>query len=106
MAEHQAKLGDLQKHGKMLKEEVTEEDIAKVVATWTGIPVSRIEESETAKLVHLEERLHERVGGVDHRPLAIGLFDLRSATALALAMWVATLGLVLVAIGLVWEAFH
>ncbi len=47
----------------LLREEVTEEDIAKVVATWTGIPVSRLQEGERAKLVKMEERLMERVIG-------------------------------------------
>lgn len=47
----------------LIQEEVTEEDIAKVVATWTGIPVSRLQEGERAKLVKMEERLMERVVG-------------------------------------------
>ena len=47
----------------ILREEVTEEDIAKVVSTWTGIPVSRLQEGERAKLVKMEERLMERVIG-------------------------------------------
>ena len=47
----------------ILREEVTEEDIAKVVSTWTGIPVSRLQEGERAKLVRMEERLMERVVG-------------------------------------------
>ena len=46
-----------------LKEEVDSDDIAEVVARWTGIPVSRLMEGETEKLVHMEERLHERVVG-------------------------------------------
>ncbi len=49
--------------GTLLKEEVTEEDIAKVVASWTGIPVSRLQEGERAKLVKMEERLMERIVG-------------------------------------------
>jgi ATP-dependent Clp protease ATP-binding subunit ClpB len=49
----------------LLREEVTEDDIAKVVATWTGIPVSRLQEGERAKLVKMEERLIERVIGQD-----------------------------------------
>lgn len=49
----------------MLKEEVDEEDIAKVVSTWTGIPVARLGTGERAKLVHLEEILHEHVIGQD-----------------------------------------
>lgn len=47
----------------ILREEVTEEDIAKVVSTWTGVPVSRLQEGERAKLVKMEERLKERVIG-------------------------------------------
>jgi ATP-dependent Clp protease ATP-binding subunit ClpB len=49
----------------MLKEEVEEEDIAEVVAKWTGIPVSRLLEGEVEKLIHMEERLHQRVVGQD-----------------------------------------
>jgi ATP-dependent Clp protease ATP-binding subunit ClpB len=48
-----------------LKEEVDADDIAEVVARWTGIPVSRLLEGETEKLIHMEERLHERVVGQD-----------------------------------------
>jgi ATP-dependent Clp protease ATP-binding subunit ClpB len=46
---------------KLLREEVTEEDIAEVVSSWTGIPVSRLQEGEREKLVKLEEHLHQRV---------------------------------------------
>jgi ATP-dependent Clp protease ATP-binding subunit ClpB len=49
----------------MVKEEVDEDDIAAVVASWTGIPVSRLLEGEVEKLVHMEERLHQRVVGQD-----------------------------------------
>lgn len=59
------KLAALQKEKRMLKEEVDEEDIAHVVAKWTGIPVSRMMESEMQKLLKIEERLHERVIGQD-----------------------------------------
>ena len=51
--------------GSLLKEEVTADDIAEIVAAWTGIPVSRLMEGEMAKLLHMEERLHERVVGQD-----------------------------------------
>ncbi len=61
--EAQAKLESLQKKGKILTEEVTEEDIAKVVSSWTGIPVSRLQEGEREKLVKMEQRLSERVIG-------------------------------------------
>lgn len=47
----------------MLKEEVTEEDIAEVVARWTGIPVVKLVASEKDKLLHLEDELHRRVVG-------------------------------------------
>src|SRR5207244_5315187 len=50
---------------RLLREEVTEEDIAQVVSSWTGVPVSRLQEGERAKLVRLEEHLHQRVVGQD-----------------------------------------
>jgi ATP-dependent Clp protease ATP-binding subunit ClpB len=55
----------LQKGSRMLKEEVDEEDIAKLVSKWTGIPTGRLLEGEAQKLVHMEERLHQRVVGQD-----------------------------------------
>jgi ATP-dependent Clp protease ATP-binding subunit ClpB len=55
------KLQEVQAERKMLKEEVDAEDIAEIVARWTGIPVSRMLESDRLKLLHLEERLHQRV---------------------------------------------
>ena len=61
--EQETKLRELQADRTFLKEEVDEEDVAEVVARWTGIPVSRLMESEVEKLVHMEERLHERVIG-------------------------------------------
>jgi ATP-dependent Clp protease ATP-binding subunit ClpB len=57
------KLAELQKKEKILKEEVTEEDIARVVARWTGIPLTRMLESETNKLARMEEELRKRVVG-------------------------------------------
>lgn len=64
LAEGKEKLSKMQKEdGGLLKEEVTEGDIAKVVATWTGIPAARLQEGERAKLVHMEERLGARVIG-------------------------------------------
>ncbi|MFT4623202.1 MAG: ATP-dependent Clp protease ATP-binding subunit ClpB [Myxococcota bacterium] len=64
-------LAELQKDGAMLSEEVTEEDIAKVVARWTGIPVSKLKESEQLKLVKMEDRLHERVIGQNEAVIAV-----------------------------------
>ncbi|HYF03618.1 MAG TPA: AAA family ATPase, partial [Patescibacteria group bacterium] len=54
-------LDDLQKKSKMLKEEVDSEDIAEIVAKWTGVPVQRMLETERTKLLNMEERLHQRV---------------------------------------------
>ncbi len=56
-----AKLAEAQKDHKMLKEEVDAEDIAEIVSKWTGIPVMRMLESERTKLLHLEDKIHERM---------------------------------------------
>ena len=58
-------LAEIQKHKKMLKEEVDADDIASIVAKWTGVPVSRLLEGEVEKLLHMEDRLHDRVIGQD-----------------------------------------
>jgi len=63
--EENAKLAELQKDKKMLKEEVDDEDIAEVISKWTGIPLSKLVESEVDKLIHMEERIKERVIGQD-----------------------------------------
>ncbi len=55
----------------MVKEEVDEDDVAEVVARWTGIPVARLLEGETEKLIHMEERLHQRVIGQDRAVEAV-----------------------------------
>src|SRR3970282_248806 len=60
-----AKVEAIQKEGMMLKEEVDEEDIAEVVAKWTGIPVTRLLEGETQKLLRMEQKIRERVVGQD-----------------------------------------
>jgi ATP-dependent Clp protease ATP-binding subunit ClpB len=65
------RLAELQKSGKMLKEEVDEEDVAEVVSKWTGIPVSRMLEGEVEKLVRMEERLRRRVVGQEDAILAV-----------------------------------
>jgi ATP-dependent Clp protease ATP-binding subunit ClpB len=64
-------LAKIQKDKKMLKEEVDAEDIAEVVAKWTGIPVSRMLESERSKLLRLEDELHKRVVGQDEAVSAV-----------------------------------
>jgi len=61
----ESKLKSIQKEGSLLKEEVDPEEIASIVGRWTGIPVSRLLEGETQKLIHMEERLHQRVVGQD-----------------------------------------
>ncbi|MFL5782504.1 MAG: AAA family ATPase, partial [Thermoleophilaceae bacterium] len=63
--DQEARLQELQGGSTMLKEEVGDEDVAEVVAKWTGIPVSKLMEGEVEKLVHMEERLHDRVVGQD-----------------------------------------
>ncbi len=65
LEEMQKHLEELQKDKKMLKEEVDEEDVAAVVSKWTGIPVSRMLEGEVEKLIHMEERIKQRVVGQD-----------------------------------------
>jgi ATP-dependent Clp protease ATP-binding subunit ClpB len=78
-----AQLEDLQASGALLKEEVDENDIAAIVARWTGIPVSRLMEGEVAKLIHMEERLHERVVGQDEAVAAVANAVRRSRSGLA-----------------------
>jgi len=63
LEEEQSRLEEIQKDSKMLKEEVDAEDVAEVVANWTGIPVARMMESDVQKLIHMEERLSQRVIG-------------------------------------------
>ena len=65
LSEQNVRLTQLQSNEKFLKEEVGEEDIAEVVAKWTGIPVSKMLEGEIQKLVHMEDRLRKRVLGQD-----------------------------------------
>ena len=61
-----SKLAEIQSDQPMLNEEVTAEDVAAVVSSWTGIPVSKLVEGEVEKLLHMEDRLHERIVGQDH----------------------------------------
>ncbi len=69
--------------GSLLTEEVTEEDVAEVVARWTGIPVSRLMEGEVEKLIHMEERLHDRVIGQDEAVEAVANALRRSRAGLS-----------------------
>jgi ATP-dependent Clp protease ATP-binding subunit ClpB len=82
IAELQAALSVVQKDGSYLKEEVTEEDIAGVVSRWTGVPVSKMLESEKAKLLDMESRLRTRVVGQDEALVAVSNAVRRSRAGL------------------------
>jgi len=71
LGEEQTRLADLQKDGVYLKEEVDEEDVAEVVAKWTGVPVSKMLEGEMQKLVTMEDKLRTRVIGQDEALTAV-----------------------------------
>jgi ATP-dependent Clp protease ATP-binding subunit ClpB len=72
LTEQEQKLREIKASGSVLvKEEVDADDIAEVVARWTGIPVSRLVEGETEKLLHMEERLHDRLIGHDEAVIAV-----------------------------------
>ncbi len=71
LKQEEERLAVLQKEGKMLKEEVDEEDVAEVVSKWTGIPVSKMLEGEVEKLIHMEERLKQRVVGQEDAIVAV-----------------------------------
>ncbi len=81
--EAREKLDSIQAQDSMLKEEVTEEDIAEVVSRWTGVPVSRLMEGEVQKLVRLEDHLHERVIGQDDAVSVVANAIRRSRAGLA-----------------------
>ncbi len=71
LAQAEARLRDVQRDGALLKEEVDADEIAEVVGRWTGVPVSRLLEGEVEKLIHMDERLHERVVGQDEAVAAV-----------------------------------
>jgi ATP-dependent Clp protease ATP-binding subunit ClpB len=82
LKEETKKLAEAQQDKKMLKEEVDAEDIAEVVAKWTGIPVSKMLESERSKLLKLEDELHNRVIGQDEAVSAVANAIRRSRSGL------------------------
>jgi ATP-dependent Clp protease ATP-binding subunit ClpB len=86
LAEHESSEGDREHespaHPVFLKEEVDADDVAEVVARWTGIPVTRLLEGETEKLIQMEERLHERVVGQDEAIEAVATALRRSRAGL------------------------
>ena len=77
-----ARLGEMQKNGGLLKEEVTEEDIAEIVSKWTGVPVTKMMESEIQKLVKMEDRLKLRVIGQEEAITAVSNAVRRSRAGL------------------------
>jgi ATP-dependent Clp protease ATP-binding subunit ClpB len=83
LAAANAELEGQEKQGRMLKEEVDEEDVAKVVSKWTGIPVSKMLEGEVAKLVKMEDRLRLRVVGQDEALQMVSNAVRRSRAGLA-----------------------
>ena len=84
LADAEARLRELHAGGEiMLADVVTEEDVAEVVAKWTGIPVSRLMEGEVEKLIHMEERLHDRVIGQEEAIAAVSNALRRSRAGLS-----------------------
>jgi ATP-dependent Clp protease ATP-binding subunit ClpB len=83
VASASARLAEQQGGQRMLKEEVDAEDVAEVIAKWTGVPVSRLMEGEMAKLLHLEEKLHDRVVGQEEAVEAVANAIRRSRAGLS-----------------------
>ena len=83
LEEQEAELERIHQEGRMLSEEVTEQDVAEVVARWTGIPVTKLMEGETQKLIRLEEELHRRVVGQNHAVTAVANSVRRSRAGLS-----------------------
>ncbi|HEY9076838.1 MAG TPA: ATP-dependent chaperone ClpB [Anaerolineaceae bacterium] len=82
LAESERRLKEIQSNGALLKEEVDAEDIAQIIARWTGIPVSRLLEGEMQKLLRMEERLHARVVGQEDAVRAVSNAVRRSRAGL------------------------
>jgi ATP-dependent Clp protease ATP-binding subunit ClpB len=82
LEETNRQLEEAQREQRLLKEEIDADDIAEVVAKWTGIPVSRMLESERTKLIRMEDRLHERVVGQDEAVAAVSNAIRRSRAGL------------------------
>ena len=82
LAQQNQQLAEVQKQSALLKEEIDDADIAEVVAKWTGIPVRRMLESERAKLLSMEQRLHERVIGQHEAVVAVSNAIRRSRAGL------------------------
>ena len=85
----EARLQEVQRNARYLKEEVDADDIAEIVAAWTGIPVARLMEGELEKLVHMQERLHDRVVGQDEAIEAVADAVRRARAGLGDPRWFA-----------------
>ena len=83
LGDRERELAKLHEQGSMLSEEVTDEDVAEVVSRWTGIPLSKLMEGETEKLIHLEEQLHQRVVGQGEAVAAVSNAVRRSRAGLS-----------------------
>jgi ATP-dependent Clp protease ATP-binding subunit ClpB len=83
LTENETELARLHESGSMLSEEVSEQDVAEVVARWTGIPVSKLMEGETEKLIRLEDHLHNRVVGQNRAVSAVANAIRRSRAGLS-----------------------
>ncbi|NTW30056.1 MAG: ATP-dependent chaperone ClpB, partial [Candidatus Moranbacteria bacterium] len=83
LTDEEKKLAKLQLSGSILKEEITEEDIAMVVSKWTGVPVAKMLETESKKLVHMETELKKRVVGQDEAIAAVSNAIRRSRAGLS-----------------------
>jgi ATP-dependent Clp protease ATP-binding subunit ClpB len=82
LREESDKFSRQQGQARLIKEEVDEEDIAEVVSRWAGVPVTRLLEGETQKLLHLEDQLHQRVIGQDEAVLAVSEAVIRARSGL------------------------
>ena len=80
--ERSRKLAEMQKDGALLREEVTDEDIAEIVSKWTGVPVTRMLESEMQKLIRMEDNLRQRVVGQEEAVVAVANAVRRSRAGL------------------------
>jgi ATP-dependent Clp protease ATP-binding subunit ClpB len=83
LGEKERELSAIHEQGSMLSEEVTDEHVAEVVSRWTGIPLSKLMEGETEKLIHLESQLHQRVVGQDAAVEAVANAVRRSRAGLS-----------------------
>ncbi len=82
LAAEQSRLAQTQDHSRLLKEEVDEEDIARIVSRWTGVPVEKMLQGEMQKLLHLDEELHKRVVGQDEAVEAVAEAVMRARSGL------------------------